>query len=178
MENIEDKDFHSLRLQLPASLSVMGTVTSLIGSAWPGAMMREHPGCLELLIPKVEPLPPSERAEAEPHDSTLDELGIDADLMGFQTDQDGQLSALVGTQGLEDAWNALAVYAFTVLTDADEKTEDPKFRDGVNYVSRQVASPAGDFEIIVCRSGRTPTDLRRAAEAELERYRQKYGPLD
>ncbi|XKH58395.1 hypothetical protein LG293_17365 (plasmid) [Citricoccus nitrophenolicus] len=177
MSIVPAEDRHVLRISLPAPLSVMGTVTQLIGAAWPDSAMRIGHRSVEFLIPKADPLEVPSDQVAEVAASSRDDLGLDTQITGMGANDGGAASTDVSIPH-DEAWAGLGQFAAAALRIADEDNADPeRFPNGVNYVEAQMLHGDEAFTVIACREGRDPTAMHRKVQAELDRYVERYGPL-
>ncbi|WP_344228372.1 hypothetical protein [Citricoccus alkalitolerans] len=80
MSIIPDEDRHVLSIGLSLPLSLMGTITKLIGAAWPESAMHNGHRSMEFLIPKTEPIEVTEEPVNEAVEASWDEFGLDAAL--------------------------------------------------------------------------------------------------
>lgn len=151
-----------IEILLPLPLNVVGALSAAIGAMWPEAMIRTDTSNFTIVVPDRQPKRPSRKrlrdilAETAP--AAEDPSAV---LLGLNPDG----GARIGLDQADEAWQHLAVWAYTVLT-AFEAT---------NYVEQTVRTELPDgtaatLALEACWSkGQTPHQLRQKAEAERDR---------
>lgn len=163
-----------VRVGLPLPLPVASALMNAAGAMWPDAQVRMDPHFMTILIPDRPPKRVSKAAlRKAAQDAAFDDddapvPAMGAHLSGVTADGTVQI-------GLDpnEAWEALATWALTVLENAPDAT---------NYVEQAVTLGQGAdsrrFALVACWApGRTPHDLRMKAEQERDQARAEVARL-
>lgn len=155
---MESENTHRVTVSLPLPLEIAGVLMKLIGTAWPGARIATNGDGMTFLIPKGV-----EAAEIHEVEVPEDESG-------------SQLLALDGDGVRISTPEHLAVVAREVMTQAFDD-----YPDAVNYLEQRVwdrDTQKGYVMTFQRAEGKTPHELRQAAERELEDARRKIAALE
>lgn len=178
-------DDRVLHIAYPVPLSLMGSITTLIGTAWPEARMRSNGDRMDFIIPAAEPRkigPRKARAIVQEGDRfAAENPEVDGQVTALD---DGSADISVAVEP-DESWAVIARHVSGLLEHwaSQEGSDEP----AVNYLSRTLRHPdtAQRFVLIVAHGDRTPEVLREQAErraeraeATVERYRERYGDLD
>lgn len=161
-----------IQIRLPLSLEVVAALTQAVGTMWPEATIDMTSGDhITMVVPDRRPKRPSQRRLrdiAAEHARTPE--APEADLNRITADG----TVTVGLGDGDEAWQQLAWWAYSVLTATEGAT---------NYVEQKVHTelPDGKPATLVVSAAwapsRTPHELRRQAEADLQRLQTAAGRI-
>lgn len=155
---MESEKTHPVTVALPLPLEIAGALMKLIGTAWPAARISTNGDGMTFLIPKGV-----EAAEIHDMETPEEETGA-------------QLLALDGDGVRISTPQHLAAAALEVMSQAFD--DNP---DAVKYLEQRVWDRDTQKAYVMTfqrAEGKTPHELRRAAEQELEEARRQIATLE
>jgi hypothetical protein len=144
----------TIRIALPLSMDVAGSLLKAIGVMWPGACMgTSDPHTMTVVIPDAERRPKGSRKALVAAKDTSDGPEVDSQITRF----DGQTLTATVPEALQE----MAGYAAIILRNTD---------GAINYVEQEMTDTATGKQLVFSvaySKGQTPHALRIKAEARV-----------